>query len=345
MSWKDTQGEHEVMSGATCDRRFENGFSCTLSSMSRIVTATLFLSLFVFGTARAQKVEIHSDWVVTSETNPMDSVKTVSALRDSIENPAATLIIRCRGKQADVYVNAHEVISADNGVRVKFDDGKPVRQFWQRAASYDALFSPLAGDFLRSIKSAKKFYFEYSPSEKLPRVVSFDVSNLPESLNMACVNAEIDKADARARKAADARVKELAQQKENEQRLATLREKCSGFANESLDQVERSQSPLPPEECWEVLEWMHGAASYDELVKRRDLCKLPSFSNDPAFCGAHLSSGADEKAITDKNDQKLIIQSLNDPTYKSALHDNCSHKWFSDSHPRACEWVNAQTGK
>jgi hypothetical protein len=239
---------------------------------------------------------------------------------------------------------------------------------WQRAASHDALFSPSTGDFLRSLKSAKTFYFEFSPYEHEARVVSFHVAGLPQSMYDACVTAEIDQAESRAKEAAAERVclaaeekrqreedekrrvrlaaEEKQQREENEKRLADLRSKCAPFANGSVDSVERSESPLPPKDCWEVLSWMHSVVNYDELVKRRELCALPSFAKDPAFCGTRPGSAPTAKiSSADQSDQKLINQCLRDPSEKASLKDNCSHKWFADMHPRACEWANAQTAK
>jgi len=294
--------------------------------------------------AHGQRAEANGDWIVTTDTNPIDSVRTVTAVKGSVENPASLLVIRCRGKHAAVYVDAHEVVSSEYGVRIKFDQDKASKQSWERATSYDALFSPAAGDFLRNMKSAKRLYFEYTPYGRAPRVVSFDVGNPPESIYAACVTSEIEKADSRAKKAANDRARLFAQEKQErengEKRSAALRANCAVFADESLEKVERSQSPLPPQECWEVLEWMHGSGSYEDLAKRRELCKLPSFANDPKFCGAEASSSAINASAADA-DQKLIIQSIRDPAEKSALKNNCSHRWFSDSHPKACNWANS----
>jgi hypothetical protein len=92
-----------------------------------VFTTALLVGIFVLG-SKAQNVEVSGTWVVTSSTNPMDSVRTVSALQDSVETPPATLVIRCKAKHAEVYVNAHDVVSVENGVRIKFDEGGPVRQ-------------------------------------------------------------------------------------------------------------------------------------------------------------------------------------------------------------------------
>jgi hypothetical protein len=81
--------------------------------MKRTAIVATVMSLAALCTAHDQRVDVSADWIVTSETNPMDSVKTVSALKDSVEHPAAALVIRCKGTHAEVYVKAPEVVSEE----------------------------------------------------------------------------------------------------------------------------------------------------------------------------------------------------------------------------------------
>ena len=91
------------------------------------------------------------------------------------------------------------------------------------------------------------------------------------------------------------------------------------------------------------------SGGYEDLVKKRELCSLPSFAHDPKFCGGQADSSdignVKAKAAQRLTDQKIIDQCVGDPIGTSALKDNCTHKWFSDFHPDACEWVSHQTGK
>jgi hypothetical protein len=259
------------------------------------IVVILAWAISLASVCKAQRAEAREGWIITTDTSPMDSVKTVTALTDSVEDPVADLVIRCKGKHAEVFVAAHETVSEEYGVRIKFDNGRPTKQSWERATGYDALFSPVPGDLLRKLMSAKTFYLEYTPYQKAARVVSFDVSKeLPPEVLAACVTSEIERAEARAKKAVDERIKLLAQEKrqreDEEKRLAALRDRCAAFERESLEEVETSQAPLPPHECWEVLEWMHGSDSYEDLVKKRGLCALPSFAKDPSFCPQRSSS-------------------------------------------------------
>src|ERR1700690_3135034 len=261
--------------------------------MKRIAFVGLVVTLSSLGTAYAQNVQANGGWIVSTDTNPMDSVKTVTALKSSLQAPTSELVVRCKGRNAEVFVNVHEVVSPEYGVRVKFDQGPARRESWERATSYDALFSSAVVDFLRSVSSAKTFYFEYTPYGKSARVVSFDLGKLPESMYAACIGIEIERANARAKKAADERARTLAQQKrehdEDERRAAALRTECAQFVGGNIEKVVRSESPLPPKECWDLLDWIHSFGTYsfgayDDLVARRNLCTVPSFSKDPNFC-------------------------------------------------------------
>jgi hypothetical protein len=238
----------------------------------------------LLATVHAQSGNVSQEWIVTRTTNPMDGIETITAVKRSVESPAASLVIRCKGKHADVYVDAKEVVSAESGVRVKFDQGKATRQGWERAASPDALFAPSAGEFLRSMKLAKLFYFEYTPYQRTERVVSFEVNSLPGSLYEACVTSTKDKAVAYAEALRMQQKKEAQERVESARQLAALRAKCAPFNNETLEQVERGVAALPSEECWDVLEWTE-LTTYEAVVKRRAVCNNPAFAKDPKFCG------------------------------------------------------------
>ena len=264
------------------------------------LTFLAVLIVIAFLSAHSQRARVNGGWVVTTDTNPMDSVKTVTALKNSLEDPRSTLVIRCKGRHAEVYVNTAEIVSSEYAVRVKFDQGKPTRQLWERSTGYDALFSSDPGDFLKQLKASQLFYFEYEPYGKLEKVVSFDVTSFPKDMSAACVTLEIERATARAVKAAEERVRISAQRKrereDSEKRQVVLRAECLPFVDESVERVERAESPLPPRECWEILAWT-GSATYDEVAKKRELCKLPSFAKDPAFCGkqSETNSSADDR--------------------------------------------------
>ncbi|MBS1849957.1 MAG: hypothetical protein JST79_03530 [Acidobacteria bacterium] len=287
-------------------------------------------------------------WLVTAKTNPIDSVQTVTAMRMSKEEATIQLIVRCTGERASVFVDAGRIVDEQNGVRVRFDSSAPMKQNWIGSTSNEALFSPSVGAFLQKMSQAKILLFEFTPYRKEAMVVSFDVRGLPLDVQNACVKKEINRvvsrANIQAKKLEVEKQRLLALQAEEKQRLLALQEECSLYQNGSVDGVERMQFPLPPSECWEVLSWMHAATNYEDIVKRRKLCELPSFASDPKFCGPRAAVNDNESDAGDLvADQKIIEFCKGTPAAVSALKDNCARKWFAAKHPYACQWLHEQS--
>ncbi len=238
----------------------------------------------VVSSAEGWQAASGSQWNTKSTTSAMDGQRTVTAITKSLEAPAVALIVRCKGKRAETYVDTQNVVSEDFGVRIKFDQSNPMKQKWERSTNYKALFAPSVGDFLLKLKSAKKFYFEYTPYQKTEEVVSFDVSNLPRPLYEACVTSEIERTVAELERFKVQQMKNAAERAENDRKLDLLRARCAEFQTESLEEVERNVRPMPPHECWDILDWAK-LEEYDAVAKRRAMCQLPAFTKDSNFCG------------------------------------------------------------
>jgi len=133
-------------------------------------------------------------WTVDEKVNAMDETKkTVLSLRsqDEVEGyigrHAAFLIIKCEKGKSEAYVSVgtqiqHEYGSERYGVRVKFDDSNAVKQHWDASTDGTALFSPSPGELVRELEGAKVFLFEFTPFQKTPTIVTFNVSGLSEKL-------------------------------------------------------------------------------------------------------------------------------------------------------------------
>lgn len=92
----------------------------------------------------------------------------------------------CGGKHVGVAVEVHGMLQSVNydseystAVRVRFDDGSPVRQTWGISDDHDALF-PYGREklFASQLPQHKKLYVEFSYFEKAPRTISFDLTGL-----------------------------------------------------------------------------------------------------------------------------------------------------------------------
>jgi hypothetical protein len=162
-----------------------SGIGCSSSPKSRPSSA-----IAVKPTAKANEPD---NWYKTEKTDPMDGFKEIVLTTNAIDHIGA-LIIRFQGKKLEVYVNADEIL--DNGtVKIKFDDGTPVKQNWGRSTDYKAVFAPDAFSLLTKLQHSKKFYLQYQPYERLPETTIFDVTTLSDVLprsQMAVLQKKVD---------------------------------------------------------------------------------------------------------------------------------------------------------
>ncbi len=120
-------------------------------------------------------------WEFSESENVMDGKKKTTAMLSN--SVGSSIVIRCTGARLmddllckkgklEAYVTTREMVGGE-AVRLKFDDGVPVRQNWSRSDDYKGLFSPNPRQFVADLVKSKKFYFEYSPYEKIPDTVLF----------------------------------------------------------------------------------------------------------------------------------------------------------------------------
>jgi hypothetical protein len=93
----------------------------------------------------------------------------------------------CGSSSIGARVDIDGFVSTDGStVRLKYDDGQPVREQWAGADSHNALF-PYGREkqFFSSLLKHKKLYFEFRKYEEAPQVVTFDVAGLAEAMGQA----------------------------------------------------------------------------------------------------------------------------------------------------------------
>jgi hypothetical protein len=95
----------------------------------------------------------------------------------------------CGGNDIGIGIDVHEMVAPledseyRTSVRLRFDDGKPIRQTWGISDGHDALF-PIGREqqFLADLTQHSKLVLEFSYFEKAPRTVTFDLSGLAEKM-------------------------------------------------------------------------------------------------------------------------------------------------------------------
>ncbi len=130
---------------------------------------------------------IPSPWSVSSSKNELTGEIQVTAINGFRDH---AIVVRKRGKKLDCYVTTGEFLetvenmdSRRSTVRYKFDDGAIVRQEWVISDNNNSLFYPAdPRNFLFKMSIAKRFVFEYRPSDKVPQTQSFEVSPFPPEL-------------------------------------------------------------------------------------------------------------------------------------------------------------------
>jgi hypothetical protein len=121
-------------------------------------------------------------WGKSENIDPMDGTQTIALSLNSTGYPSGTLLIRFNGnKKPEIFVVTDDILE-DGAVRVKFDNGAPAKQAWNRSSGYKAVFSPEPLSLLTKLQHSAKFYLEYHPYQRTPETVIFDVSGLSAAL-------------------------------------------------------------------------------------------------------------------------------------------------------------------
>lgn len=127
-----------------------------------------------------------SNWSESQDSDAVTGVVTKYASTKTIGEQG--VIVRKRGdRTTEVFVNTGEFLeTVDNvesgvtQVAYKFDNGPVIRQYWTLSSDKTSLFYPGNPDeFLRKLRQAKTFAFQYKPADKVPQSVTFDVTGLP----------------------------------------------------------------------------------------------------------------------------------------------------------------------
>ncbi len=180
--------------GAGLGMLFGIGFLAVVAVVIIMVVARTGAKSVTTSTSGGHPETAPATWTVDEKVNAMDETKkTVLSLRsqDEVEGyigrHAAFLIIKCEKGKSEAYVSVgtqiqHEYGSERYGVRVKFDDSNAVKQHWDASTDGTALFSPSPGELVRELEGAKVFLFEFTPFQKTPTIVTFNVSGLSEKL-------------------------------------------------------------------------------------------------------------------------------------------------------------------
>ena len=106
---------------------------------------------------------------LTDQTRYTLILNSTNDMRNSIGSlEKDSLYIRCKGSETDVYINTSDFVSSDGQtVKIRWDDGPIMTQYWGPASSGGALFSSAPISLINQIAQSKKLVISYQPYSKV----------------------------------------------------------------------------------------------------------------------------------------------------------------------------------
>ncbi len=133
-------------------------------------------------------------WQVTDKRNEMDGTREVALVLDAqnevegfIGSNRSYLVIRAKDKP-EVFIHVGSPFESIYGefdatsVRLKFDDGTPIKQRWSESTNREAAFASSPVKLVQQLSASNKFLFEYTPFQKRATTVRFDLTGLSPKL-------------------------------------------------------------------------------------------------------------------------------------------------------------------
>ncbi len=135
-------------------------------------------------------------WRVETSTDPMDDVTNVTlglganeplGLDFPYRDDYAALVIRCRKGKTDAYVVTHVPVKTNYSsdydelgsfVRMRFNDEKPVGEYWSQSTDHSAVFAPSPISFAQRIAKGDRLVFEFTPFDAAATSVTFSTKGL-----------------------------------------------------------------------------------------------------------------------------------------------------------------------
>jgi hypothetical protein len=144
----------------------------------------------------SSKPKSKGDWIVRSETNPIDDSTTVTAILFASTGKGTYgdrvgLVARCQSNKTEVYTNWQSYMgnggiygSDKHNVTVRIGTDKSMRQYWSYSSDGKATFAPQSIKLLRQIvkSNSTNLVLQASPYSESPITAVFDTTGAEESL-------------------------------------------------------------------------------------------------------------------------------------------------------------------
>lgn len=126
-------------------------------------------------------------WQVMVEVDPITDQKVVTAFlpsegrSSSVRRPA--LVIRCKSRSAEVFINWNDYLSDETSVTIRVDENAPRTERWSPSTDQTATFSPQPDALLKQARKANRVSARITPYRSGPVTVTFPVSGLDAILS------------------------------------------------------------------------------------------------------------------------------------------------------------------
>lgn len=136
-------------------------------------------------------------WNVVNRKSEVGETTTYLKLdsSNSIKNSAGfekhpTVILRCKNKKTDVYLDWASPMGNVKGpdkkiyLSYRFDNQENQSQEWEYSMDYFSAFSPTPTDFVREMRGKNKLIFEVTPYEQSAVKLLYELKGFDEALNV-----------------------------------------------------------------------------------------------------------------------------------------------------------------
>jgi hypothetical protein len=162
-----------------------------------------------------------SFWSTDQDENPVTGVTSVYMYVLANGPTGGILYIRKRSGLPEIYIITDDFLETtenlhtrDSRVTYRFDGEKPIKQTWNLGGDNKTLFyrgNPAA--LISSIKAHKTLYFQYEPSDSLPKVITFDIEGLPHVLDSYVATAYEEQQKEEIERTKDQKLQEMERRK------------------------------------------------------------------------------------------------------------------------------------
>jgi len=122
----------------------------------------------------------------SSSVNPLNDQKTQAVTIES-ENTIlnsiglserAYLLVRCMGKDVDVYIRTQDYLGDNKSVQIRINEGTVYQAEWVISQDHATLFSPEPRSFIASILNANKVTIGWQPYSRVEQAAVFSLASL-----------------------------------------------------------------------------------------------------------------------------------------------------------------------